>query len=156
MRTAIVFNHPYEGSFCSAILQSVLRGLQSAGHETDVLHLDNEKFDPVMSAADLKGFTLSKPIDPKVLEYRERLAAADHLIFIFPIWWELMPAMTKGFIDKVIFPGVAYDYDKSGRFPRMVKRFHRLKGITLITTMNTPSVFYRLIFGNAIKRALFV
>jgi len=85
MRTAIVFNHPYEGSFCSAILQSVLRGLQSAGHETDVLHLDNEKFDPVMSAADLKGFTLSKPIDPKVLEYRERLAAADHLIFIFSI-----------------------------------------------------------------------
>jgi NAD(P)H dehydrogenase (quinone) len=155
MRTAIVFNHPYEHSFCAAILQSVVRGLHNAGHETDVLHLDNEQFDPVMRTADLKAFTLGEPVDPQVLEYRERLAAADHLIFIFPVWWELMPAMTKGFIDKVIFPGVAYDYDNTGRFPRMIKRFHQLKGITLITTMNTPSFFYRLFFGNAIKKALF-
>jgi len=155
MKVAIIFNHPYEGSFCTAILHSVIRGLQSAGHETDVLHLDNEGFDPVMRTADLKAFTLGEPIDPKVLEYRQRLGNADHLVLIFPIWWELMPAMTKGFIDKVIFPGVAYDYDKTGRFPRMVKRFHRLKSITLITTMNTPSFLYRLVFGNAIKRALF-
>ena len=155
MRTAIVFNHPYEHSFCAAILESVVHGLHNAGHETDVLHLDNEQFDPVMRTADLKAFTLGEPVDPQVLEYRERLSAADHLIFIFPVWWELMPAMTKGFIDKVIFPGVAYDYDKSGRFPRMVKRFGRLKSITLITTMNTPSFMYRLIFGNAVKRALF-
>ena len=66
-----------------------------------------------------------------------------------------MPAMTKGFIDKVIFPGVAYDTDYSGRWPKMVKRLDRLKGITLVTTMNTHSFFYRLVFGNAIKKALF-
>jgi len=155
MKVAIIFNHPYEGSFCNAILQSVLRGLRAAGHETDVLHLDNEGFDPVMRTADLKAFTRGEPVDPKVLEYRQRLGNADHLVLIFPIWWELMPAMTKGFIDKVIFPGVAYDYDKTSRFPRMIKRFDRLKSITLITTMNTPSFLYRLVFGNAIKRALF-
>jgi putative NADPH-quinone reductase len=155
MKIAIVFNHPYEGSFCNAILQSVVRGLHRAGHETDVLHLDNEGFNPVMTAEDLNGFRLGAPGDPQVINYRQRLATADHLVFIFPIWWELMPAMTKGFIDKVIFPGVAYDYDRSGRFPRMVKKFQRLKGITLITTMNSASLVYRLIFGNAIKRALF-
>ena len=155
MKIAIVFNHPYEGSFCNAILQSVVRGLHQAGHDTDVLHLDNEGFNPVMTAEDLNGFRLGTPIDPQVINYRQRLATADHLVFIFPIWWELMPAMTKGFIDKVIFPGVAYDYDRSGRFPRMVKKFQQLKGITLITTMNSASLVYRLIFGNAIKRALF-
>jgi len=155
MKIAIVFNHPYEGSFCNAILQSVIRGLHQAGHDTDVLHLDNEGFNPVMTAEDLNGFRLGTPIDPQVINYRQRLATADHLVFIFPIWWELMPAMTKGFIDKVIFPGVAYDYDRSRRFPRMVKKFQRLKGITLITTMNSASLVYRLIFGNAIKRALF-
>ena len=155
MKIAIVFNHPYEGSFCNAILQSVVRGLHQAGHDTDVLHLDNEGFNPVMTAHDLQAFTLGAPVDPQVISYRQRLATADHLVFIFPIWWELMPAMTKGFIDKVIFPGVAYDYHRSGRFPRMVKKFHQLKGITLITTMNSASLVYRLIFGNAIKRALF-
>jgi putative NADPH-quinone reductase len=155
MKIAIVFNHPYEGSFCNAILQSVVRGLRQAGHDTDVLHLDNEGFNPVMTAEDLNGFRLGTPVDLQVINYRERLATADHLVFIFPIWWELMPAMTKGFIDKVIFPGVAYDYDRSGRFPRMVKKFQRLKGVTLITTMNSASLVYRLIFGNAIKKALF-
>jgi len=155
MRTAVVFNHPYEGSYCNAVLEAVLSGLRQGGHEADLLHLDNDGFDPVMRTADLKGFKNGTPVDPKVLEYRSRLEQADHLVLIFPIWWELMPAMTKGFIDKVIFPGVAYDYDNSGRWPKMIKRWERLKGITLITTMNTPSTVYRLIFGNAIKKAVF-
>ena len=63
-----------------------------------------------------------------------------------------MPAMTKGFIDKVIFPGVAYDYKPNGF---MKKKFTNMQSITLITTMNTHSFFYRLIFGNAIKKAFF-
>jgi NAD(P)H dehydrogenase (quinone) len=155
MKTAIIFNHPYEGSYCSAILQSVTTGLNRARHVIDLFHLDNDEFDPVMRAKDLKGFKDGVPCDPKVIAYRERLSEADHLIFIFPVWWELMPAMTKGFIDKVIFPGVAYDYDLSGRYPKMIKRFHKIQSITLITTMNTPSLVYRLVFGNAIKRALF-
>jgi putative NADPH-quinone reductase len=155
MRYAIVFNHPYDGSFCNAILQTVQKALTSAGHDTDILHLDDDGFNPVMTAADLKGFTQGAPVDPQVIAYRQRLEQADHLILIFPIWWELMPAMTKGFIDKVIYPGVAYDYDKSGRWPKMIKRWHRLRGVTLITTMNTPSLVYRLVFGNAIKKALF-
>jgi NAD(P)H dehydrogenase (quinone) len=155
MKAAIIFNHPYEGSYCSAILQSVTTGLNRAGHTVDLFHLDNDEFDPVMRAKDLKAFKDGAPCDPKVIAYRERLSEVDHLIFIFPVWWELMPAMTKGFIDKVIFPGVAYDYDHSGRYPKMIKRFHKIQSITLITTMNTPSLVYRLVFGNAIKRALF-
>jgi len=155
MKTAIVFNHPYNRSYCSAILAAVQKGLQKAGHQTDVLHLDEEGFNPVMTAADLKGFAESKAVDPKVLEYQERLKDADHLVFIFPVWWELMPAMTKGFIDKVIYPGVAYHNDQSRRIPRMVKAFDKIKSVTVITTMNTPSLMYRLLFGNAIKKSLF-
>jgi putative NADPH-quinone reductase len=155
MKVAIVFNHPYPQSFCAAVLQSVMNGLERGEHEADVLHLDKEGFNPVMTEADLLGFVRGEAVDPKVLEYRQRLQEADHLVMIFPIWWELMPALTKGFIDKVIFPGVAYDYDNSGRFPMMRKRLHRLKGVTVITTMNTHSLVYRLVFGNAIKKALF-
>jgi NAD(P)H dehydrogenase (quinone) len=155
MKAVIVFNHPYEGSYCNAILNAVTAGLQSAGHITDLIHLDNDGFDPVMRANDLKGFKNGAPCDPQVLKYRERINDADQLIMIFPIWWELMPAMTKGFIDKVIFPGVAYDYDNSGSYPKMIKRWKNLNGVTVITTMNTPSFIYRLVFGNAIKKAVF-
>jgi NAD(P)H dehydrogenase (quinone) len=155
MKIVIVFNHPYEGSYCEAILKAVTAGLQKAGHEIDLIHLDNDRFNPVMSAADLKGFKEGVPCDPQVIKYSERINEADHLVMMFPIWWELMPAMTKGFIEKVIFPGVAYDYDNSGRYPKMIKRWNKLKSITIITTMNTPSFVYRLIFGNAIKKAIF-
>jgi putative NADPH-quinone reductase len=155
MNYVIVFNHPYEGSFCNAILQTIQKALGAAGHHIDILHLDNDGFNPVMTAADLQGFVKGAPVDPQVLQYRSVLEKADQLILIFPIWWELMPALTKGFVDKVIYPGVAYDYDKTSRWPRMVKRWTSLKGGTLITTMNTPGFLYRLIFGNAIKKAVF-
>lgn len=64
MRTAIVFNHPYEGSFGSAILNAVTKGLKSANNVVDLIHLDNDGFNPVMSKADLKGFVEHKPVDP--------------------------------------------------------------------------------------------
>ena len=86
-----------------------------------------------------------------MIEYKKRLSQADHLVFIFPVWWELMPALTKGFIDKVTFPGAAYEY--KGRYG-MAPLFKNIKSITVITTMNTPGIIYRLIFGNAIKKAL--
>lgn len=153
MRVAIVFNHPYEGSFCNAILNAVSTGLQKGQHEIDLIYLDKDNFNPVMTSADLRAFRDKKPVDPKVIEYKERLEKADHLIFIFPIWWELMPALTKGFIDKVIFPGVAYDYTNKEN-TRMKPLFKKLKGVTVITTMNTPKWLYFLLFGNAIKKAL--
>jgi len=153
MRVAIVFNHPYDGSFCNAVLKAVTKGLQKGQHEIDLIHLDKENFNPVMTSADLKAFRDKKPFDPKVIEYKDRLEKADHLIFIFPIWWELMPALTKGFIDKVIFPGVAYDYTNKEN-TRMKPLFEKLKGVTVITTMNTPKWIYFLLFGNAIKKAL--
>jgi putative NADPH-quinone reductase len=152
MKTVVVFNHPYDKSYCNAILNSVTTGLLKGNHEVDLIHLDKENFNPVMTSDDLKGFVNRKPVDPKVIEYKSRLEKADHLVFIFPVWWELMPALTKGFIDKVIFPGVAYDYKPNGF---MVKKFKNLRSVTMITTMNTHSFFYRLIFGNAIKRAMF-
>lgn len=153
MRIAIVFNHPYEGSFCNALLQAVTLGLSRAGHEVDLLHLDRDGFNPVMTAADLKAFRSKAPVDPQVLAYQSVLSRADHLVFIFPIWWELMPALTKGFIDKVIFPGVAYDYTNSAN-TLMHPLWSRLNGVTILTTMNTPGWLYWLVFSDAIKKAL--
>ncbi|WP_430612555.1 NAD(P)H-dependent oxidoreductase [Flavobacterium sp. JP2137] len=155
MKVVIVFNHPYDGSFCNAILESVTNGLTKGKHQVDLIHLDKDNFNPVMTAADLKSFRDKMPTDPKVIEYSNRIKNADHLIFIFPIWWELMPAMTKGFVDKVIFPGLAYDYTNAGN-TRMKPLWNNVKGITMITTMNTPDYLYGLLFGNAIKKAMIV
>ena len=161
MRVVVIFNHPYENSFCAAILKSVQKGLLAGSHQCDVIYLDRDDFDPVMRSKDLQAFVMARTdpesaeqlLDAQVLDYKERLRDAEHLILIFPIWWELMPALMKGFVDKVIFPGIAYD-QTNGRGAGMVSKLKQLKGVTVITTMNTPSIIYRFVFGNAIKRAL--
>ena len=152
MRVAIVFNHPYEGSFGNAILNAVTKGLEKASHQVDLMHLDNDSFNPVMSKADLKAFVEHKPIDPQVIDYNKRLVKADHLMFIFPIWWDLMPAMTKGFIDRVLSPGVVYEHHPRGF--GLLPLLKNLKGVTVITTMNKPKIMYSLLIGNLIKKAM--
>ncbi len=152
MRTVIVFNHPYEGSYCNAILSAVVKGLQKARHEIDLMHLDHDRFNPVMSKVDLEAFVKHKPVDPQVTDYHSRLEKADHLIFIFPIWWDLMPATTKGFVDRVLGPGVAYEHHPRGF--GLVPLFNNLKSVTLITTMNKPQIMYSLLVGNLIRKAM--
>ncbi|PVD49315.1 NADPH:quinone reductase [Terrimonas sp.] len=152
MRTVIVFNHPYEGSYCNAILKAVTKGLQKANHEVDLMHLDKDGFNPVMSEADLKAFIDHKPIDPQVIDYHERLKKADHIIFIFPIWWDLMPATTKGFVDRVLSPGVVYNHHPRGF--GLVPLLKNLKSVTIITTMNKPKIMYSLLIGNLIRKAM--
>ena len=152
MKTLIVYNHPYHGSFCHAILESVKKGLLKCGHEVDLIDLDHDAFNPVMTAKDLLAFRNHEAVDEQAIDYINRLKKADHLVLIFPIWWELMPSMMKGFIDKVIFPGSTYRYTKSGY--GMKTMLSNLKSTTVITTMNTPKLIYKFVFGNAINQAL--
>ncbi len=152
MKTVIVYDHPYGGSFCNAILKSVEAGQIKKGYEVDIIDLHKDKFNPVISGEDLLAFRNQKMIDQQSLDYVKRIKEADYLIFIFPIWWELMPAMTKGFIDKIIFPGSTYTYTKSGY--GMNTMLDNLKAVTVITTMNTPKLMYKLVYGNAIYKSL--
>ena len=152
MKTVIVYNHPYKGSFCHALLESTKKGALKAGHEVDIIDLDSDHFNPVMTGEDLLAFRNHQAIDKQAIEYIKRIKQADHIVLIFPIWWELMPAMTKGFIEKVMFPGSTYSYTKSGH--GMKTMLSKLKSTTIITTMNTPNVMYKFIYGNAIKKAL--
>lgn len=158
MKTLIIFNHPYDGSFCNAIMKSAISGLEKGQHPHHLIHLDKDGFDPVMRGKDLLafvqagkfGFDALATVDPLVLEYKKKLEWAEHLVMIFPVWWMNMPAMTKGFVDKVIFPGIAYNMENG----RLVSRLSSLKKVTIISTMNTPAEIYRDNFGNALESSL--
>lgn len=158
MKTLIVFNHPYEGSFCNAILKSVSEGLELSHQPFNVINLDKDGFDPVMRSKDLLAFVTAgrdkekalAAIDPIILRYKALLEETEHLVMIFPIWWMTMPAMTKGFIDKVIFPAVAYDMSGSN----LISRLNKLEKVTIISTMNTPKEIYRDNFNNSLEGSL--
>ena len=158
MKTLIIFNHPYEGSFCSAIRDAVKSGLRKGRHSCKVINLDKDRFDPVMREKDLKAFklrgeedlTLIDGVDPIVLRYKKKLEWAERIVMIFPIWWMTVPAMTKGFIDKVIFPGIAYKMEGN----RLKSTLSNLKQVVIISTMNTPADIYRNEFGNSLEGSL--
>ena len=158
MKTLIVYNHPHEGSFCSAIREAVENGLKTGGHEYKVIDLDKDGFDPVMRPKDLKAFVTAgkigedglEDVDPLVLRYMKMLRWAEQIVMIFPIWWMTTPAMTKGFIDKVIFPGIVYKMEGG----KLISMLSSLKQVTIITTMNTPSEVYHDVFGNSLEGSL--
>ncbi|MGJ7499387.1 NAD(P)H-dependent oxidoreductase [Variovorax sp. ZT5P49] len=163
MKVLIVFDHPYalgasenaphKRSFTAALTAAAIRGLVRAGHEVDVIDLHADGFHPVMTAADLAAWRNKTVVDAAALDYQRRLRAADHVVFAFPIWWESMPAMTKGFIDKVMTKGIVYSETKPGRpFQNGLKN---LRGVTLLTVMATPDFLYRWLFGNPITKIFF-
>jgi putative NADPH-quinone reductase len=167
MRVLVVFDHPYglgaseniphKRSFSAALAAAAVRGLKSAGHEVDVIDLHQDGFDPVMSATDLAEWRAKTSTDPQVLDYQARLVAADHLVFVFPVWWEVMPAMTKGFIDKVIAKGIAKGiaYEQPGGRRPFRSKLPGLRGVTMVTVMSTPTAVYRVWFGNPVVKAMF-
>ncbi|MFC6294448.1 NAD(P)H-dependent oxidoreductase [Lactiplantibacillus daoliensis] len=159
MKTVIIFDHPYTAtasdnvphhrSFLAALLKSVLARLKQAGDTIDLMDLHADHFNPVMSAADLTNWRRGLPTDPQVADYQQRLLAADRIIFMFPVWWEVMPAMTKGFLDKVYAKGQLYDAKS------MRTKFSKQPKIEIITTMSTPNWAYRLLFGAPLAKLLF-
>lgn len=163
MNVVIIFDHPYgasasdnvphQRSYSAALLASVTRGLVASGHSIDLIDLQADGFNPVTTASDLTAWRLKQTNDPQAADYQQRLIEADHLIFIFPIWWESMPALTKGFLDKVFVKGVLFDEVKPGR--PFVSLLPRVKGVSLLTVMSTPNFVYKWIFGNPITKILF-
>jgi len=152
MNTLIILNHPYEKSYCAALAQAVIAGTEKSGRQADFLYLDKENFNPVMTGPELRAWREGRALDPKVLEYQRRIKEADHIVFIFPIWWEAMPALTKGFIDKVIIKNFAYA-ELADKW-RWENKIPNIKQVTLISGISTPKWAYRFWFSNAIYKIL--
>ena len=132
MRVMAIIDHPRRESFNHAVLDRAVRTLESEGHDVDILDLHRDGFDPVLREDELSVYTRGQYRDPKVAGYQERIGRARHLVFIFPVWWEVMPALLKGFFDKVFLPGWAFREDDAA--PLLT----RITGATVITTMGAP------------------
>lgn len=158
MKAVIIFDHPYtatayqniphQRSFLAALAHKVISQLQEQGQTVDLIDLHADKFDPVMSAAELGKWRQGLPINGQVADYQQRLRTADQIIFMFPVWWEVMPAMMKGFLDKVYAKGQLYDART------MKTTLTKTPKIRIITTMSTPNWVYCLVFGAPLIKAL--
>jgi putative NADPH-quinone reductase len=129
MQVLYLYCHPLAESFHGAIRGRALAGLATAGPDVDLLDLYAEKFDPVLSEEGRRHYH-DIPRNQAGLEgYIARLRRADVLVVQFPIWCFGMPAMLKGFFDRLIIPGVAFDLSDPARARPLLRNFKHIIGI---------------------------
>lgn len=147
MTTTIIYAHPYEKSLNHSIFFKVRDRLIKSDERINVIDLYKDKFEPEYSSEELKLFNVGKTTDPLVRKYQNYLMDSDKIIFIFPIWWNDMPAIVKGFIDKVFKMSFAYVDTKRG----VKGLLTNIKKATILTTSKSPTWYLRFFAGNAIK-----
>lgn len=125
----IVFSHPWHGSFNKAILDKITAKYDNNNTPYQVIDLNKDKFNPVMTEEDLVGYSKGSSVDPLVLKYQEMLMNTTEIIFMYPMWWMDVPAILKGFFDKVMLLNFAFNYQNG-----WTTMLNHIKKSTVITT----------------------
>lgn len=129
MRITVVHAHPAEKSFSRAVLNTVLDALD--GHEIDLCDLYADDFHPVLTDSEHREYLGDDPIqDPLVRRYAEYVQRAEALVFVYPTWWSGLPAILKGWFDRVMVQGVAFGFDHKHRIQPELHHVRRIAGVT--------------------------
>lgn len=150
MNVLLVWAHPLEDSYSARLARSAESALQAAGNTVDFLDLYREDFDPVMSTDERRCYEDLTLCGKNVGDYVDRLKSADGLVFVFPTWNFGLPAIMKGFLDRVFLPGVAFHLSGGVIKPGLqnVRRF------ASITTYGGPQLVARAIIGDPARKVV--
>ncbi|MBL0372532.1 NAD(P)H-dependent oxidoreductase [Rhizobium sp. KVB221] len=152
MKFLVVLAHPLKSSFAASVAGTVVATLEARGHNVDFLDLYAEDFDPRLTAAERASY-LDETYDSSAVEPMiARLKAADGLILVFPQWWFNLPAILKGFIDRIFVPGFAYGTDPDGG--RLFPTLDNIKHFWAITSTGSPWWIVHFYMNNPVKRIL--
>jgi NAD(P)H dehydrogenase (quinone) len=135
MNWYIVLAHPNSASLNHRVCQAFIQGLEQAGAAWELNDLYASGFNPVMAGSDFNQFTGDGPLPADVLAEQARLGRSDALALIYPVWWNEAPAMLKGWIDRVLSKGFAYDVTAEGAFQPLLK----LKKLLILNTADNPA-----------------
>jgi len=155
MRALVIVAHPADDSYCQALARRTVVGLQAAGHDVTVLDLYAEGFRPAMSDAERRAYHTESPIlDPMVQRHADVVRAAEIMVFVYPTWWSGLPANLKGWLERVMVPGVGFRFDDRGKVRPGLGSVRHLVGVS---TYGSPRAYVRLVNDNGrrtITRAL--
>lgn len=150
MRFLVIYAHPAQDSFHSALHRCVVNALTAAGHEVDDCDLYSEGFQPVLRPDEFRLYhdtSANRSIAPHAVE---RLLRCQGVIFVFPTWWYGMPAILKGYLDRVWLPGVAFEIAGSRTIPTLT----HIVRLGAVTTYGSPWWLNNIYVGNANRRLL--
>jgi NAD(P)H dehydrogenase (quinone) len=132
VRVLLVYAHPVEGSFASALRDAAARSLQTAGHDVDLLDLYAEGFVPELSAVERSHHLDPVSTTPRLVPHAERLRRAEALVLVYPTWWGGQPAILKGWFDCVWTGGVAFHLPPGA--PRIKPLLRNVRRLFVVTT----------------------
>jgi NAD(P)H dehydrogenase (quinone) len=135
MRFLVVYCHPVPESFCAAVRDAVVETLQRRGCEVRLIDLYAERFDPVMPADERRSYNEHPPADPALAPHIEHLRWAEALVFVYPTWWYGLPAMLKGWFDRVWARDVAFALEGNGMITPLLSNIRKLG---VVTTCGAP------------------
>lgn len=151
MKNVLIINgHPDKESYCFALSESYKKGVSKSNTACEIINLIDLDFNPILEY----GYRKRTELEPDLIDSWKKIKKADHLVFVFPIWWGTLPALLKGFIDRLFLPKMAFSYiEHSISWDKLLKG----KSARLITTMDAPKWYYKLIYRspahNAMKKA---
>jgi NAD(P)H dehydrogenase (quinone) len=148
MKISIILTHPDKSSFNHAIAQTVVERLERNGHDVSFHDLYAEHFDPLLVADEIPK---SAVLPAMVKGHCEEIQQADGIIIIHPNWWGQPPAILKGWIDRVIRPGIAYEFLEGDSGEGVPKGLLQAKAAIVFNTSNTTPEREQHIFGDPLE-----
>ncbi len=146
MNALVVYCHPVEGSFCSAMRDAATKGLRAAGYEVNVIDLALEQFNPVMSTSEWNSYRQGNGDIPVGLERDVSLVkSAELIVFVYPTWWGGLPAQLKGWLERVMIPGTAFVFNENNKVRPGLTNIRR---IHIASTFGSPWLYVRFVNDN--------
>lgn len=142
MKNILIINgHPNKKSLNFALAESYKKGALESGANVSEINICDLKFNPNLEF----GYEKRMDLEPDLLDSLEKIKKANHIVWVHPVWWGGLPAIMKGFIDRVFLPGIVFSYRENSVFWDKL-----LTGKTsrIITTLDQPSWTYKLLFTN--------
>ena len=105
-RIVVINGHPSKSSFNAALADAYITSVAKYNVQVDLIEVGQLHFDPNLK----NGYEKRMELEPDLIEAWKKIELADHLVWVFPVWWGGLPAVTKGFIDRVFLPSTAFSY----------------------------------------------
>ncbi|XCF05346.1 NAD(P)H-dependent oxidoreductase [Tamlana crocina] len=146
-RIALIIGHPDKESYNFALAKAYKKGAESSGFEIREIIIQDLNFNPNLQF----GYRKRTDLEPDLLKSQEILKWANHLVWVYPVWWGSVPAIMKGFLDRVLLPGFAFSKRKDSLW--WDKHFTD-KSARLICTLDQPSWYYKWFYSSPSHKAM--
>jgi len=149
MIVSLILAHPHPGSLNHAIAEAARDALQQKGHQVAFHDLYCEGFDPVLPFEEVpRGVALDLAIE----RYCHEIASADGIVIVHPNWWGMPPAILKGWVDRILRPGVAYEFLEGDSGKGVPRGLLKAKTALVFNTSNTPCERELRVFGDPLEK----